>query len=262
MNRLGLKFFNSIIPGQNVIIINSSSDTQVSKISNIYPQTLSVTYTDKSEDSKAFNFKKFKFKRIRKLQATENCNEYQAFCLPREQVNNMINNSNMANMGFKSQLNKNKNIPVETNSTRSIFSESSMNFTLSFNNDHSNAVATSAEGDEKRYLSSDNQEIYYEIRLKLPKRKTEAEEIGNTACAQYDNNKIPDAQACQSWYDNEAFEVVCQCQKQGLTVNVMDNVLSNVGKLAQFPALNANICKLNYEKLFFYLLKYPKGIFI
>ena len=55
-----------------------------------------------------------------------------------------------------------------------------------------------------------------------------------------------------SWYDDITNEVVCVCSKQGLTVNVMDKALSNLGKLGQFPGLGAELCKLKIEKLTIY----------
>jgi len=36
-------------------------------------------------------------------------------------------------------------------------------------------------------------------------------------------------------------EVVCNCNKQGLTVNISDKALSNFSKIAQFPSFGAEI---------------------
>lgn len=146
-------------------------------------------------------------------------------------------------------MNKNKNIPVETNATRSIFSESSLNFSLSIEEnslDKANSL---------RYLGLSDEAITFEIRLKLPKQTPETKVISNTACVQYDETKKPNPVACESWYDETAFEVVCQCQKQGLIVNVLDDFLSFAGKLAQFPLLSTEI-RIQFFLMLYYFLKH------
>ena len=88
--------------------------------------------------------------------------------------------------------------------------------------------------------------IYFEIRLKVPNIGNNTDIVTDTTCVQYDKNKIPDV-SCFSWYDSLANEVVCQCNKQGLTVNIMDKGLSNASKLVQFPSISIEICKIFFN---------------
>ena len=64
--------------------------------------------------------------------------------------------------------------------------------------------------------------------------------IEDTACFQYDKDKIPKI-SCVSWYDYQSNEVVCICKKQGLTTNIFDKVLSNASKLSQFPNITLSL---------------------
>ncbi len=50
--------------------------------------------------------------------------------------------------------------------------------------------------------------------------------------------------SCVSWYDEIPKEVVCICNKQGLTVNIFDKVISLKSRFNQFPKINSRICKI------------------
>jgi len=89
--------------------------------------------------------------------------------------------------------------------------------------------------------------LRFEIRLKMPVLN-DATVVQEATCVQYDPKKVADT-SCESWYDTEVNEVVCSCQKQGLTVNVLDKALSNFSKIKQFPILSASLC----NKIFFTL---------
>jgi len=83
--------------------------------------------------------------------------------------------------------------------------------------------------------------------LKIPRKKYEndnSEDVGDTTCVQYHktNDKDPEI-SCMSWYDELTSEVVCDCNEQGVTVNIQDDALANISKLGQFPSLGANLCK-------------------
>lgn len=226
LNLLNEKLFNSIIPGQSVVILNENYDSQLNKVSSNNPQDIAVDNSDR----KKFNVKNYK--RIRRLQNQGDCDESKVICLEKDKITGIMNNSKGASLGFNSQFNKNKNIPIQTNSTRAIFSETSLDY----------GISVGDKEDKHRRLQLDELTIYFEIRLKVPNIGNNTDSVAETTCVQYDKNKVPDI-SCLSWYDPLTNEVVCQCNKQGLTVNVMDKGLSNASKLAQFPSITIAICK-------------------
>ena len=230
---LNNKLFNNIIPGQNLVVTNTNVDSQMNKVSSNNPKSVCVGSSEPESESKK---KKYKRIRIRKLKPLIECDEESVMNLDKNLIGEIMKNETSNNLGFQSQLNKNKNLPIETNAEREVFSETSLEFALS-------------AGDSKnkmRRLQAQNININFEIRLKIPSIKVgnNTTDIGDTACVQYDKdkNKTPDV-SCSSWYDDTTNEVVCVCNKQGLTVNVMDKALSNIGKLGQFPGLGAELCK-------------------
>jgi len=234
---LNHKLFNNIVTGQNIVVANANFDIQMNKMSSNNPKRVCV----RSAEAELLN-KRNKFNRIRNLQASEDCGEESVLGLDKKLINEVMKNETSPNLGFQSQFNKNKNLPIETNAEREVFSETSLEFGLS-----------KGDSNEKmRMLQQNNLNLNFEIRLKIPHIKAGANvtDVGDTACVQYSMNKKknPDV-SCESWYSELTSEVVCVCNKQGLTVNVMDKGLSNIGKLGQFPGLGAEICnKLNYKR--------------
>ena len=170
--------------------------------------------------------KKYK---IRRLQARDKCQEGGVLGLDSSLLSDLMKNETSSNLGFQCQFNKNKNLAIETNSTREIYSETSLRFGLSV-----------GENNKLRKLSS-GQKIYFEIRLKIPSNYDTNTSVSDTACVQYSDRKNP-VVSCESWYDDSTNEVICYCVEQGLTVNVMDKLLANKNKLTQFPPLNIGIC--------------------
>lgn len=197
-----------------------------------------------NEDSYDFKLKEYRKIKVRNLlrdNDTNNCQETMTFCLPTHTIKNILNIKNSENLGFNSMLNKNKNIAIKTNSTRTIFSENSLDFELK--------LEESSSANKYRNLQIEDLNIYYNIRLSTPNLKNFSSEISDTLCVQYDrdNQERPNV-SCASWYDYETNEVVCECQKQGLTVNLIDVALSRISIISQFSFAEINFC--NFHSLF------------
>lgn len=219
--------FNNIIVGQGLVIYNSNFDRQMNKVSAYNVKIICVNNSEK----------RYKRSKIRALQISNSClSSDQVLALDYNTIGDLMKNQTGNSLGFQSLLIKNKNLPVETNESRQIFSESSLDFSLSVDD----------KNNKFRKLDVLSQTLYFEVRLKIPPKKNNSTEIGDTTCVQYEKTKNPDV-SCESWYDSITNEVVCICNKQSLTVNVMDKTLSNAGKLSQFPTLGADLCK---NKLF------------
>jgi len=218
--------------GQTILVINENFCSQINKISKNNIKSICVS----NNQSKLRNKN---YRRIRRLQAQESCSLESVLHLDPEKLEELMKNQTASNIGFQSQLNKNKNLPIVTYKERQIFSETALDFSLSI-------------GDTKnrfRNLNTNIINMNFEIRLKIPKKKNENDnfaDVGETTCVQYQksDNKDPDV-SCMSWYDDLTSEVVCVCNKQGLTVNVGDKALSNMSKLRQFPSLGAELCNFN-----------------
>jgi len=252
LDLLNEKLFKNIVTGQNVIVVNNNFDNQMNKVSSNNPKPVCIDSSDTLLLEKKKNYR-----RIRKLNPNDSCDEESIMSLDKNLIGDLMKNETSDNLGFQSQYNKNKNLPIKTSEERQVFSETSLEFGLS----------TGASGKKMRRLEVNNLPIKFEIRLIIPAKRPSdnSTEIGATACVQYDKdkNKNPDV-SCMSWYDDATSEVVCVCNKQGLTVNVMDKALSNLGKLAQFPGLGAEICNcfvLNIFKnnLMFFLFKFDNS---
>jgi len=203
----------------------------MNKISSNNPKSVCVVHSEPKLFKKKYN------RRIRRLQASSECGEESVMGLDKNLIGDIMKNETSSEFGFQSQYNKNKNLPIETNAERAVFSTTSLEFSLSAGDSNK----------KMRRLQAQNLMINFEIRLKVPPKKAgeNTTDVGDTACVQYvtGKNKNPDV-SCMSWYDDLTNEVVCVCNKEGLTVNVMDKGLSNIGKLKQFPELGADLCKL------------------
>ena len=228
---LNEKLFANIIQGQNIIVQNNNFDAQMNKVSSNNLKSVCVGASEPKLLNKKYN------RRIRRLQDSSECGEETVMGLDKNLIGEIMKNETSANFGFQSKFNKNKILPIETNAERGIFSETSLEFGLSRGDSNK----------KMKRLQEQNLIINLEIRLKVPpiKAGSNTTDVGDTACVQYDKdkNKNPHV-SCESWYDDTTNEVVCFCSKQGLTVNVMDKALSNIGKLRQFPGLGAELCKL------------------
>jgi hypothetical protein len=224
MEGLNKKLYNNITPGQGIISINKNFDIQINKVSSINPKNIFVDLYDCD--------KKKRKNKVRHLNTI--CQHNPIMDINKENITNLIKNENSDNIGFNSHLYKNKNLPVVTNSTRKIFSENSLNFTIS-----------TEKGKKQKNidLMEEGKKIYFEMRFDIPQGKNETEMITDTACVQYDEDKNPGV-TCESWYDIHSSQVVCSCEKYGLTVNVYDKALSNMNKLSQFPIFDSETCIL------------------
>src|SRR5690606_34661979 len=79
----------------------------------------------------------------------------------------------------------------------------------------------------------------------LPDMRNKSEDlISSTSCVQYDANMKVKNSACSSWYDYTNMFVLCECEGDGLTVNIFDKVESNMKILGQFPSVSLSLCKL------------------
>jgi len=236
INSSNVKLFDNLISGQGLIVIKNNFNIQINKISTFNTNSIFVKNT---QEDILLNFKK-NIRRIRRLQKQENFtyDDSNLMSINSTLLEELMKNQTVSNIGFQSQLYKNKNIPIETSKIRRIFSESSLNFSLT----------TLDEKNDKIKNSAENMKLTFEIRLKIPpKNKISSEidnaediNIGDTTCIQYSNTTKP-VVSCESWYDDLSSEVVCVCDKQGFTVNVSDKALSYISKLKQFPHLTADI---------------------
>ena len=59
--------------------------------------------------------------------------------------------------------------------------------------------------------------------------------IHSSLCYQYDGLLNPLKDSCQVWYDYEEDKIICQCQALGMTINILDDTLSYLNILKQFP---------------------------
>jgi len=165
------------------------------------------------------------------------------FCIPNNIIKIILEKENSENLGFNSQLNKNKNIAIKTNNTRKIFSENSLDFELKVN-----------QSPYKRFRNLDlkNLNINFNIRLKMPDLQNHKDNIGNSLCVQYEKkDQQTPIVSCETWYDYSTNEVLCECQKQGLTINLMDSSISKISVLKQFSLLTIDFCNFLLIKLFF-----------
>ena len=213
------------------MILNNNYNNQFNKISSNNINSISIDNTQTKMNRR---------KRIRILSENinETCDESKVFCLNNKQITDIIQNNTGSSLGFKSQLNKNKNIPILTNSSRQIFSINSLDFEISMGDSKQNF----------RRLDLEEFNLNFEVRLKIPPNKNNNTDIiGETSCIQYDNGVDPKI-SCETWYDYTVYEVVCQCQRQGLIINIFDNVLSKASKLKQFPYFNIGMCKILFYK--------------
>ncbi len=202
-------------------------NTKVSKISNKNIKDITMEY---SEDQK---FKKSKIVRFNQNQENNNDNEEKVFSLNKNTTRDFINSyssQKIKEIGFELKLNKNKFLNVELNSTRSVFSETSINFDIDFSTENKNKIP------------NDNITLNFETRLKINKKSFQEEgNYTDTTCVQYNSDKELDL-SCVSWYDQMANEVICKCNKKGLIVNIMDQSVSFLSKLKQFPQIDSDLC--------------------
>jgi len=220
----------NIIPGENIYIFNNNYNTKISKLSTRNIFDLNMEYQEEGE----FRNKNF-LRRLNEKDFNENNCEKMAFCFNKDKIIKYMDstpNKKIAEIDFKLKLNKNRFLNVELNSTRRVFSETSLDFNIDF-----------MGKDKKRILTNTSSKINYEMRLKLNENSfINNTLISDTACVKYDENKNID-NSCESWYDEASLEVNCSCRNQGLVVNIMDKFVSNINILIQFPVLTIGISK-------------------
>jgi len=236
LNELDAKLFTNIINGQALTVANESYETVMNKVSKLNVPKLALEYdTAEERQLNRNNSNKRRKTRIRYLQFPasnqEDCtNSEAAICIPPTNITSIMHNKGSNAVGFRAQLNHKVHLPIAEKQ----FSNS-LDFELS------------AEGKDRKFrlLDINDLNIRFEIRLKMPVLN-DTRVIQEATCVQYDPKKMPDT-SCESWYDTATNEVVCSCMKQGLTVNVLDQALSNISKILQFPSLLASLCKKSYK---------------
>jgi len=227
------KLFNNIIVGQTIKIFNQNYDAQINRISKNNVRSICVSNSESKLIQK-------NYKRIRRVQYMYDCLSDNVLSIDSDLLQNIMKNETSSFVGFQSQLNKNKNLPIDVSKERQIFSETSLDFILGI-------------GDSNykfRKLNTNDLNINFEIRLKIPSNKKNennySTDVGDSTCVQYQktDKKVFEI-ICETWYDEDESEVVCVCNKQGLTINIIDKVLSKFSKLKQFPSLGIELC-INY----------------
>jgi len=225
LRKINELILNNIIEGQIIQFININFDSQVNKISNLNTKNIFVT----NDESYNYKFRQTKKTTIRRLQNYNNvnqCDESMAFCLPSNILKEILYKQKSEKLGFNSQLNKNKNIAIKTNDTRKIFSENSLDFEIKVDD---------SKFKRFRNLNLKELNVNFNIRLKMPELKTNISDIGKSLCVQFEKYKKETPYiSCDTWYDYIANEVVCECQNQGLTINLIDETLFRLAILKQF----------------------------
>lgn len=238
MDILQEKILNNIVSGQDVNFINVNFDSKITKVSLVNPSGICVQNSDNYNPSK---------KILRNLNQ-ENCEDYDIMKLDNKKIENLIKNNTGTQLGFQSKVSKTKNLPVPTNSSRSIFSESSLDYQISSGNSDNNE--NNDENDKENIRDSNVPKKFkilmtFEIRLKMPKDKNV--KIDDTTCVQYKSiSKRLKVDTCKTFYDRNVFEIICICNGLGLTTNIRDKALSSFSKLSQFNLKGVDLC----EKIF------------
>jgi len=145
------KLFNGIIVGQTIQIINQNFDAQMNIISNNNVKSICVS----NSGSKLMNKN---YKRIRNVQNSEDCSSDDVLNLDIDLLQNIMKNETTSNVGFQSQLNKNKILPIDVTKERQVFSETALEF----------SIRTQDSKNKFRKLNTNNLNINFEIRLKIP----------------------------------------------------------------------------------------------
>ena len=226
LNILNSKVFSNIINGQNIFILNQNYATQLNKVSSLNIQSLRLSNFSEN--------KKIKKTRVKIIKNSSTCDDLSALCISKDKVFEIMQFTNSFSIGFQGQLNKGFNLPIQEKQ----FSNS-LNFTL----------FTEEKNGKMRILQENITDLglSYEIRLKLQKNLDNTN-FKSSACVQYTKNEP--YTSCQTWYDLEKSLAVCTCNKQALTVNIIDETIANESKIKQFPYLNASICIRIYIKFF------------
>jgi len=168
------------------------------------------------------------------------------FCFTSNEMKLLLEAEKSQSLGFNSQLNKIKNIPVKINNTRTIFSENSLEFELIVED------SSSKKFRKLQSLKINELNINFNIRLKVPQLSNMTSQVTDSLCVQYEkDDKENPKYLCSSWYDYESNEVVCECQQQGLTINLIDNALAHVGKIKQFKLSKIDFCNIFFINNFF-----------
>jgi len=241
LRNINEQIFNNSVVGQMIEIANVNFNTQLNKISKKNIKNLFIL----NESSNDYKFRKSQKSNIRNIQRVNNsdyCDDSMTFCLPNNIIKQIFEKENSENLGFNSQLNKNKNVAIKTNKTRKIFSENSLDFDLKVD-----------DSKFKRFRNLDLKDlnVNYNIRLKLPSLKNYSSNISDSLCVQFEkNNQENPSVSCTTWYDYITNEVVCESQKQGLTINLMDSTISYLGILKQFAISDIDLC--NFVNSIFY----------
>jgi len=242
LSKINEQIFNNSIVGQIIEINNFDFNSLMNKISNTNTKDLFIL----NEYSNDYKFKKSQKIKVRKLQTDtiiNSCEDSMTFCLPTNIIKKILEKENSEILGFNSQLNKNKNIAIKTNNTRKIFSENSLYFELKTD-----------ESSSKRFRNLDLNDlnVNFNIRLKMPDLLNITENVGESLCVQYEkNNQDIPIISCATWYDYIINEVVCECQKQRLTINLIHSTISHIGVLKQFSSSTLEFCIIFISDLYF-----------
>ncbi len=245
LNELIINYISmKLINGQSFEVKSPSTDIKLTKVSNLNITPILMNY-DIEEKLFKKSKRKIKVRFLQNQNNEENCNsENSVICLDNEKVNKMMKLSQQGNIEFKGQLNKDENLQIQQEQFSNSFNFhfSSIIENNNNNNDKNQRILLFNNKNEKE---NETEKILFEVRLKFPKDK-EIEELGPATCIQYENIKITDV-SCLSFYDLNTREIICLCEKPGLTVNVMDKNLASLSKMKQFPPLSPNICNNYYN---------------
>jgi hypothetical protein len=191
--------------------------------------------------------KKYKKNRYIRILSNEDedCDE-EVFTFDKNKTFSLMDN-NSEGLEFIAKYNKNNNIDVKTDSTRKLFSESSFEFSIK-TIDNSNGKKRNIQNKEND--SSDIQ--IYEIRLRIPDKKSAADFLSETTCSLYPAGNRIDTSSCVTWYEEIKFEAVCLCEGQGLVVNIQDKNIAAASKIKQFPQIDQNFCNKYFNYLNFF----------
>lgn len=263
LNKIHLNLYNNFVEGQVVSFSNNNFAFQVTKLSSSF----FVSDNNNNNNSSVSNNNQLAIE-----DSNNNSND------SNNDNNNMLSSQNMNSCSASTVLCLNTSIlkDISQNTTTSfgisstIYKQSRMllsNFNLSsfsLNALKLNILVESGNIDNKTAVERENIintnsiAAKYEVNLKVPDLNSSSSfvdddnnsynnsRIENTVCAKYNEEyKFVDNSLCETWYDYNNNKVVCVCSGHGLTVNVVDQLISSIAKQNQFPVVNsAAMCKI------------------
>ena len=233
---LNKNVINSLVPGMVKSINLNNIQIEISKLSLFETSDYSFD-DDTSQVGRRILTRKL-------LSKQDNCSSSSIFCLPKAQIESINRLNKGKALSIEIQYNKRNSFPLPLKNNQYIFSKDSINVSLySYQiNDiyHPNRMLSN-RNDSLIKLSqniyNENNSFIYKSVLNMNKNLSTVDKklIDSSLCYQYDGLLNPLKDSCQVWYDYVEDKIICQCQALGMTINILDDTLSYLNILKQFP---------------------------